>query len=123
MVFWESNKKLFKILCITLIFLLIFSIIFVNVLKGYFWHCQLTPFQQHISGDLWLSKNEIKVVTKYDCINNGGMWIRDDDHFDNVPSAMLTLIRMSLEGWTDEMYVSQKIEDIGYAHDDKTPYN
>lgn len=32
------------------------------------------------------------------------MWIRDDDHFDNVPAAMLTLFRMSLEAWTDEMY-------------------
>lgn len=51
------------------------------------------------------------------------MWIRADDHFDNVPRAMLTLLRMSLEGWTDEMYASQKIMDIGITIEEKTPYN
>lgn len=48
-----------------------------------------------------------EIVDKYDCINYGGMWLRDDDHFDNVESALLTLFRMSLEGWTNEMYASQ----------------
>ena len=50
-----------------------------------------------------------EINTIYDCINYGGMWMHDDDNFDNVPSAMLTLFRMSLEAWTDEMYNAQQI--------------
>jgi hypothetical protein len=62
-----------------------------------------------LSEEQWFDQQGIAILDKYDCINYGGMWMYDDDNFDNVPSAMLTLFRMSLEAWTDEMYNAQQI--------------
>ena len=97
---------------ITVIFLIIFAIISVNMFKGKFWDCHLDPSESKHFG-----AQGVEIKNKFDCINYGGMWKKDDNNFDSTIDAMLTLFRMSLEAWTDEMYLSQRVGQIGEMRD------
>ena len=65
----------------------IFGIVGVNLLKGKSFYCN----SDNIAG---MSPYEIEslIVTKLDCLNYGGTWMRYHHHFDNIKNAMMQSI-------------------------------
>ena len=65
--------------------------------KGTFYTCRMST----ISGpDPVTDQFSEYIDNKLDCINMGGIWIRDDNNFDDVLQAMLTLFQMAITiGW------------------------
>ena len=46
------------------------------------------------------------ILTKWDCINNGGVWSNYNSNFDNIGRAMLTLFELMMaENWMEIMYL------------------
>ena len=75
---------------VALIFFIIFGIICISQFKGKYYDCRLT-FIGGIGGDKYFDDNDVEIKDMYDCINNGGQWIRADNNFDNIFEAILTL--------------------------------
>lgn len=73
-----------NLLVIVVLFMLIFGIIGVNLLKGMFNYCDTDAI-------IGLSHDHIKdlIVTKHDCLNFGGEWMRYHTHFDEIGDSML----------------------------------
>ena len=90
-----SIPKVFNVLMISFLFFLIFGIIGVNYFKGRLYSCE----SDHIS------ELPFKIVTKWDCINSGGVWINYIVNFDNIVEAMAALFAMAnAVGWAAFMY-------------------
>jgi hypothetical protein len=84
-----------NVITIASIILLIFAIIGVSVFKGTFYECQ---------GLGELLRESDQIVTKQDCLDNGGTWENQIQNFDNVSNAFFTLfIMMTTDGWQDVM--------------------
>jgi hypothetical protein len=85
-----------NVLVVSLLFLLLFAILFTTFFKGLFYRCDMS----HIPDQL-----QIEINDKYFCLDYGGDWVNVDQHFDNVGAAMLTLFNvMTTEGWIGVMY-------------------
>ena len=85
-----------NLLLISLLFLLIFGIQAVGLLKGKMHYCAMDNVPDYVAD---------QIMTKWDCMDYGGEWVNNDDNFDNVPQAMMTLFGMtSTEGWLDVMW-------------------
>lgn len=41
------------------------------------------------------------IITKWDCLNNGGEWVNNNLNFDNVFNAMMLLYSISTSSWND----------------------
>ena len=53
------------------------------------------------------------IITKNDCLNDGGEWVNSDQHFDNVIDAVSTLFQMATtEGWVEVMHMAVDSEGI-----------
>lgn len=47
-----------------------------------------------------MNENLGKIDSIFDCINYGGQWMKDDNNFDDILSAILTLFQMAITvGW------------------------
>jgi len=95
-----SVKEILNGLLISLLFYFIFSIMFVNMLKGRMNKCDVS--------------NPIFIKDFYDsemdCLNLGGIWSQLPFHYDNVAYSMLTLLLESLTvGWAETMYFGLRI--------------
>ena len=44
------------------------------------------------------------VVTKFDCLNNGGEWVNNPKNFDNSYSGFMTLFEISTASWVQTMW-------------------
>ena len=100
-----------NVLIISLLFFLIFAIICVNFFKGKFSYCYNTNEGETETIISSLNGNSIK--TKWDCIDNGSVWLEFDSNFDNVFLGILTLFEMSTtEGWVEVMYLGWATTDI-----------
>jgi hypothetical protein len=80
--------NIFNVIIVSALFFVIFGIIGVNYFKGQFYNCQfgLKPpdfFSKLIEDQV--------IVTKLDCLNNGGAWMNADRNFDNLLDAVSTL--------------------------------
>jgi len=74
---------------IMFLFFLIFGVILVSQFKGTFYSC---------SNDIPVEGNSVN--SKWDCLNNGGIWQNLVYTFDDVPNALITLFVMSTTaGW------------------------
>lgn len=81
------------------IFLTIFSVLVTHYLKGSLFHCVNY-------------ENEIKIINKWDCLDNGGDWIDQDINYNNVFNSMLSLFQISSsQGW--KMLMEQAIDGKG----------
>jgi len=92
-----------NVLMVGTLLLLIFSIMGVSFFKGTFFHCHFPS-----------GVEEVKVITKDDCINAGAEWQNSNMNFDNAMSAMNSLfLMMQGEGWTETMYKAMDSTGIG----------
>ena len=90
---------------IMLLFFLIFGVILVSQFKGTFYFC---------SNDIPVEDNSVN--SKWDCLNNGGIWENLVYTFDDVPNALITLFTMSTTaGWQDVLYACMTSTDIDYV--------
>lgn len=82
---------------ISLIFYIIFGVIGVNYFKGRYFYCNVTQL---------LDPNVLdNIITKWDCINNGGLWYDNYQNFDNIKHALMTLFETSTTcDWSELMY-------------------
>jgi len=56
--------------------------------------------------------DEDYIITKADCLDNGGSWTNSMSNFDNIVSAMRTLfILTTTEGWAGMMYLG--VDTVG----------
>lgn len=73
--------NIFNVIVVALLFFIIFGIIGVNYFKGSFYSCQ---FGRNIPEFLDHAISNNVIVTKYDCLNYGAVWLNADRHFDNI---------------------------------------
>lgn len=83
-----SLPSMANVLLVCLLFILIFSIMGVSFFKGSFWHC-IAMYDPVKDVDNFIDL--AKVDTKEDCLTEKGVWVDDNNNFNNVPSAMMTL--------------------------------
>ena len=100
-----SLGDIFNTIIITILFFLIFSIMFVNMFKGKLYYCTdygtIFPDQTYFSSE-------------WECLNSGGTWSNRKYTYDSVPNAMLTLFHKSITvGWAETMYDQTKVTGIG----------
>lgn len=98
-----SLPGILNVTVVSSLFLLLFGIFFLNILKGKFYHCHF-PENLKINMDL--------IDTKYDCVNYGGHWKNENIHFDDIPNALLSLFTMSTtEGWV--VFMNDAVDSRG----------
>ena len=82
-----STVSILNLLVIVFLFMLIFGIIGVVLLKGRYEYCN----NEHIRGLSSLQLGEI-IDNKFDCINYGGEWENYNQNFNNIFEAMITMV-------------------------------
>ena len=92
----KSIPSIANLLIISSLILMIFGIQAVAMLKGTFYYCSVDNVPEYaVAG----------IKTKWDCFDYGGDWINNEDNFDNVLNAMVTMFgMMTTEGWLDVMW-------------------
>lgn len=94
----SSLKSIMNILLISLFFFIIFGTMGVNFYKGLYNYCDKTNISS-VYSDL--------LITKWDCLNYGGEYLRRESTFDNVPEALKVLFSISQTcAWTTPMFQS-----------------
>lgn len=85
-----------NVLVVSLLFLLLFAILFCTFFKGLFYSCDMTHIPESFQEN---------ITNKFECLDYGGDWVNMDQHFDNVGAAMISLFNiMTTEGWIGVMY-------------------
>jgi len=85
-----------NVLVVSALFLLLFAILGTNLYKGTFYRCHTEMIPDHLIP---------LIVDKFDCMDYGGDWLNEDQHFDDVPSSIVTLFNvMTTEGWIGVMW-------------------
>jgi hypothetical protein len=96
-----------NVLVVSALFLLLFAILGTNLYKGTFYKCHTDMIPAHL---IQLIKD------KFDCMDYGGDWVNEDQNFDHVGRAIVTLFNvMTTEGWIGVMWSavdSAKINQI-----------
>ena len=93
-----------NLLLISFLIIMIFGIQAVGFLKGKFFYCDYTNVPDYAVD---------KILTKWDCMDYGGEWRNNEDNFDNVLTAMITMFGMiSTEGWLDVMWAAVDSTEI-----------
>ena len=83
-----SCSGLFNLFLLVFSFFYICSVFLVNIFKGSFYYCSIDS-----------------VPDKWSCFDNGGDWINNDFHMDNVLMAMGTLLAISTtDNWMQTMF-------------------
>jgi hypothetical protein len=87
-----ATPNIMSIAVIMILFFMIFAVILISYFKGKMNYCSLHI--QTIQG----------LVTKWDCLNSGGIWRSRTFNFDNMVNALITLFTMSTTaGWGEMM--------------------
>jgi len=85
-----SIPSMSNVALVCFLFLLIFAIIGVDSFKGKYARCSI--------------EDDPSILTKQDCLDNGGEWYIVKENFDNVINGCRTLFEMmTTEGWMDVM--------------------
>ena len=105
--FLRSLPSYMNLVLLVVCFFFMYAVFLVANFKGTFFKCSLED-------------NNIVIETKSDCFDYGGDWLNEDLNFDNVGSAMATLLKVSTtDGWVDDM--TNMVNAVGV---DKNPvYN
>lgn len=86
--FLMALPTLFNLFLLVFSFFYICSVFLVNIFKGSFYYCSIDS-----------------VPDKWSCFDNGGDWINNDFHMDNVLMAMGTLLAISTtDNWMQTMF-------------------
>jgi voltage-dependent calcium channel L type alpha-1D len=87
-----ATPNILSIAIIMILFFMIFAVILISYFKGKMNYCnsQILTIQT--------------LVTKWDCMNSGGIWRSRTFNFDNMANALITLFTMSTTaGWSEMM--------------------
>jgi hypothetical protein len=112
----NAAPGIINLLLISVLVLMIFGIQAVSFLKGKLHFCDTRNVPDYAVDE---------IMTMWDCLDYGGEWIKPDNNFDDVLTAMVTLFGvMTTEGWQDVMWavvdsteiyqVPRKNENPGY---------
>jgi hypothetical protein len=103
---YKSLKSLISYVFIALCIMLIFSLMCMNYLQGQFQRCDFNQVPRML---------QKKVLTKWDCIDYGGQWIKLYPNFDNLRSSLVTIFEMSTgSNWVKFMYAAVDSTQINY---------
>ena len=84
---------------LTMFLVFILAIFHTNMFSGTFYRC----YTEHL-GLAFLQERD-NILTKWDCLNYGGEWIRPDFNFDTLIDSYMTLSSiMSTEGWVQILW-------------------
>ena len=109
-----SIPSMTNVLLVCTLFILIFSIMGVNYFKGMFFYCSDSMALEPLNYDT--------ILTKQDCLDQGGKWVNNHANFDNTVNAMSTLFQMmTTEGWVNVM--ENGIDSVGIDKQPKQNYN
>ena len=103
----SALPEIISVTFIALFFFLVLGIIAVSYFKGEFYYCNTV----HLP-DLDLTL----IVSKWDCISYGGLWLKLPYSFDNIFSSIRTMFQIATTaGWADVLLSAMKSSDIDYA--------
>lgn len=103
-----SMPGIINVTVVSMMFILLFGIFFLNLLKGKLYFCSLPSLAED-------SLDRQDIVTMIDCINYGGHWVDKSINYDNIVNSIFALFTMcTTEGWTRFMQDSVEAVDIGY---------
>jgi len=108
------------VIVVSLLFLLLFAILCINLYKGKFWTCHVSDdvlgkLSPHAAENLQKNINE-HVEHRFQCLDYGGEWINADSNFDWILDSIITLFSvMTTEGWIDVMWSALDATEIDYA--------
>jgi hypothetical protein len=87
-----AAPQIANVILILFLFLWIFGIIGVNLLKGLYFRCE--AYLDHAD-----------IFTKWDCVNFGGSWTNNGVNYDSIIEGFISGFGMSnTVGWADTMY-------------------
>lgn len=100
-----------NVMVVCVLFLLLFAILGTNFYKGLFFHCHTDNIPAaYVS----------LIKDKFDCLDYGGEWVNEDQNFDHVGSAVVTLFNvMTTEGWINVMWTAVDSTAIDRVPDEK----
>ena len=97
--FLKSMPKIIKLQILTIYLIFIIAIFQTNLFSGTFHHC----YYEHVGLQI-KQKNQL-IVSKWDCLNYGGEWVRPDLNFDTIFDSIATLASInSREGWVSVLW-------------------
>jgi hypothetical protein len=97
-----ATPNIMSITIIMIMFFMIFGVILVSYFKGKMYYCTAGLFSEGL-------------ITKWDCLNRGGLWVNRTFNFDNMPNALITLFTMSTTaGWSEMMIYTITSVDKDY---------
>lgn len=103
----NAIPSIINALVIALLFFILFAIFGTTYFKGRFYYCLTDKITDIVDTK--------KIVTKWDCLSNGGDWINEIVNFDNVLDSMVALfVLSSTEGWATIMFQGVDTTDIDY---------
>ena len=86
--------KIAQTLFIAIMFILMFSIVGIQLFKELLYHCSIDK-----------TEDDILIDNIYDCMNYGGEWLNRDVNFDNIISSFLTLFELFTgKSWFPDMF-------------------
>lgn len=110
---FHSIPKIIRLSILQSVFLFMLGSYACYFFRGSFFYCEKT--------NIFLQEQK-KVVTSQDCMDLGGDWINNTNHFDNIGRSMVNVFQMcTTEGWiaimqaaTDSIGVNiDPVENIG----------
>ena len=110
-----SLPGIFNVGVVSILCLFLLGIFFLNLLKGKLYHCVLP---ENISD--WVGYENI--ISRCDCLNNGGIWRNKSIHYDNIFNSMFALFVMcTKEGWVTFMF--DAVDTVGVGKQPKQNEN
>ena len=133
---FKAVPKFLDVLIVWCFFIVIWSVVFVQLYSHKFWHCDFTgmnaTWQRFVQEEVgltkqhhtWLSWKRTHVSpdenstgalfwTRKNCTDYGGTWVNRESNFDNLGQAFLTLFHMStMEGWVAVMRYATDVVGI-----------
>ena len=85
-----------------MVFYFLFGIFSVSLLKGRLFKCNFSMIEFDVIGE---------TITKWDCLNNGGLWEKEWLNFDNSMQGMITLYVMGSVAWIKTMWAA--VDNVG----------
>jgi Ion transport protein len=100
----NTIPKVFTTTVIMILFYMIFAVVGVSFFKGKMFYCSEE-----------ISPVAFELVSKWDCLNAGGLWLNRVYNFDNMSNAIITLFVMSTTAaWGENMVFTITSHEINY---------
>ena len=85
----QAVPNILNVLLIAILIFVVFGIIGVNFLKGLFYYCDSSGLSS-LPGS-----GSFPMLTKWDCLNSGAEWMKYDSNYDEIFSALRSILFVS----------------------------